>query len=249
MSQPNGKNEAGKDAQSIVVCEPNKPPTVHTLSLQPEFMDWDIEEMVGSGMELLPYPRQLGKKGLVVAVSEQGIARGLEQNRWGLVGTFVVYRQHANRKHPQGLDSETTNGVVKDLDRSYGYLDQACGVRLACSNGIGFSSSRAKRPDEFERQGSKWNPQFHFTGPVERHEMMFMNWLIHRHARGIVANAFYQPYAGMYSVELQFGPTEEDRLLMQECRRLYDDAFDDEGHLHAEIGQRPPVIRQATSPA
>ena len=78
--------------------------------------------------------------------------------------------------------------------------------------------------------------------------MMFMNWLIQRHARGIVAHSFYQPWPGAYSIELQFGPTEEDKRLMQECRRFYHDAFDEEGHLRPEISQRPPAIQHTASP-
>jgi hypothetical protein len=243
------KHRSRNDDQSIVVCQSNKPPIIQSLSSAPEFMDLEIEQIVGGGIEIIPYPRQQGKKGLVVAVTEHGIARGLEQNRWGLVGTFVVMRQQANRKLPQGLDSETANTVVEQLDTSYGYLDTSCGVLLACTNGIGFTSSRAKGCDEFERQGGKWNPDLHFTCIPERHEMTFLNWLIQRHARGIVAHCFSEPWPGACSIELQFGTTDEDRRLLSECRKFYHDSFDEEGCLRKEITQRPPANRQETSPA
>lgn len=245
MNQSTRQNESVLGQQAaVVVCEPNEPPSVRALSPSPHaslFLE-EVRQMVGGHIEVLPYPRQLGRRGLVVAVNEIGTPRGLDQNRWGLVGTFVVFRQRANADHPRGLSPEEAGAVARELDQSYGYLDPAAGVRTASSNGIGFHAPRAKRAEVFEQQGGKWSPQLHFTGAVERREAVFMNWLLQRYSRGVVAHHFDQPFPGTYSVELQFGDSPEDRRLMQECRRHYLDAFDENGALKKERAECPPLV-------
>jgi len=94
---------------------------------------------------------------------------------------------------------------------------------------------------DYEAQGNAWSPQLHFTGPYIPEEINFIEWLLNRYAANVVAHYIHAPFPMTYSVELQFGTSEEDRAKMLECRDEYHAAFDENG------GLRPSAASAALS--
>ncbi len=104
---------------------------------------------------------------------------------------------------------------------------------------IPFHSRNSTLPDDFEEAGNKWNPQLHFTGSLEDvAEVRFIESLLDKYEKHIVAHFIYSPWIGTYSVELQFGMSDQQRKALKECRQEYHAAFTRSGKLKRNVAEQ-----------
>jgi hypothetical protein len=219
----------------IVYCQVGQRPEVRNL-LDP--MD-DLNEMIKS-FSMLPYPAYLRKgkqKSLKLIVDDNALLDGSPHNRWGIHGNFAVVSWAANHNFPQSLSTETVRRIIADLDNEYGLMDPRAEAEVIYAHQIGAFLKSAER---FEREGGEWSPDLHWTGTHRQPEIKFINWLLLRYAPHIEAMHVGSLFGGDYSVEVQFGKSPADRMMREECRAVYCEAFDDEGVLLREIISRPP---------
>ncbi len=215
----------------VVVCRVGEHPVAEIISGSAEsvaetFYD-AASPVVGGSLEQIRYPQYLGRKHTVV-VNEQGLLLPLPCNRWGLRGNFLVCRITANGVHRDLTDAEVQQ-IIHDLEHEDGYLNPESGVALAI--GIRFASRHSVPAPEFQSRGNEWSPDLHFTGMYVPDEINFIEWLLERYSANVVAHYIYMPFPKSYSVELQFGTSEEDHAKMLDCRKAYHAAFDPKGRL------------------
>lgn len=101
-----------------------------------------------------------------------------------------------------------------------------------------FPHPHSLNADDFEDEGFKWNPQLHFTGTLDDPaENRFIESLLQKYGKSVVAHYIYSPYIGTYSIELQFGDDPESRNAMVECLDEYESAFTATGKLKAKVAK------------
>lgn len=234
MSTKNHSDKSG----FLVVCEVGSEPQIVP------FCEKDAQEQlrttVSEMLELVLYPKYLMKgmpKNICVLGNENGLEQGLPANRWGLVGNFVVCRSFVDFK---GLKREHAEIVVKHITEEYGYFRQDSGVLTPGNQGLGLYGPHLTDPERLRMEG-RWKPGVQFVGQFDPKEVPFLNWLMWRYSRNIVAAGFYSPFLGCFGVQIQFGESEEDRRAERECIRLYESSGTDSGELKPSLCKRPPA--------
>lgn len=87
--------------------------------------DGELEGWVGS-VEVIPYPPQYRRKGLVVCGDGNGIYKPLAYNRWGIVGDFLVLRFSVDGKWLNLTERQVAEVMVDLRDAEGGYLSDDC---------------------------------------------------------------------------------------------------------------------------
>ncbi len=84
-----------------------------------------------------------------------------------------------------------------------------------------------------------WKPDVHLTGGLgDPLEVRFIESLMDQFGDSVVAHQIYSPYLGTYSVEMQFGESDNDRQMMRACLEEYRAAFDQDGILKKAVAVR-----------
>lgn len=97
---------------------------------------------------------------------------------------------------------------------------------------------------EYEEEGGKWEPQLHFTGVLDDPvEIRFIEHLLKKYGEAVVAHYIYSPWPETYSVELQFGSSDEAKRKQSDCRNEYHAAFTCNGNLKKKIAEQFAINR------
>lgn len=225
---------------SVVVCRTGHEPEIVPV---PQKFDYSyVRQLVQQADQVLKYPNYLKKgmpKGVGVACDGSALTKQLPVNRWGIFGDFLVYRATSTYK---GLKTSEAELVVRHMTEEYGYLRPDSGVWNISHERIGFYGNHVKSPQELEEDGEEFDPDLHFTGTIDPQKTTFINWLLNKVSANVVAAFAYSPFPNSFSIELQFGTSDEDQQRLIECQRLYQAAFTSAGNLKQGIAQRPPKL-------
>ena len=107
---------------------------------------------------------------------------------------------------------------------------------MHCS--IRFDSRRALSASQFMAKGNRWEPDLHFTGTQDPMELRLIEELLSKYGHGVVAYFIYAPFPGTYSVELQFGSSDEDQKALAACRTEFHGSFDRQGKIKLAVMKR-----------
>jgi hypothetical protein len=120
-------NKSKKPVACILVRPGVSRPEV--VSVEGEDVIDYLAAIIGSPVEMAPYPRQYGpRQGLLLLLDEEGVYRPSAYNRWGVVGPFIVTKED-RRGRQVSLTDEDIQAVLADLaDGDGGYLDPASSV-------------------------------------------------------------------------------------------------------------------------
>nr|ADY58735.1 hypothetical protein Plabr_1118 [Rubinisphaera brasiliensis DSM 5305] len=236
------------EEQFVVVCHTGRDPKIVPV---PKSFDYSHKKtLVKRADRSLPYPKYLMKgvpRGIAVCCDDSGALKRLPVNRWGIIGDFVVCRTFSATN--RGLKHEDAESAVRHLTEEYGYLRPDCGVCNISHGGVGFWGPHVKAPHQLEQDGREFDPDLHFTGVYNEPEVTFINWLTSHFSQNVVAAHAYSPFPKCFSLELQFGASEQDQERMQECLGLYENAFTKRGKLKTALHQHPPKHMSRSSVA
>jgi hypothetical protein len=100
---------------------------------------------------------------------------------------------------------------------------------------IPFPYRRPLTAHEYEQQGGQWKPQVHFTGSLnDPIEVRFIEHLLKKYGKGVVACFICSPRPETFSVELQFSSAKE----AHECLKEYHAAFTSNGILKKKVAEQ-----------